>query len=74
MEPRREAPRLVVGSEVRGYDSPKSIVSEVKKVKVKPKRSFYFDETFICYRGCLNLNCYMGKKVHENFLMGLKVW
>ena len=34
--------------------------------------SFYFYETFICYRGCLNLSCYMGKKVHENFLMGLK--
>ena len=32
------------------------------------------DETFICYRGCLNLSCYMGKKVHENFLMGLKIW
>ena len=32
------------------------------------------DETFICYRGCLNLNCYMGKKVQKNFLMGLKIW
>ena len=32
------------------------------------------DETFICYRGCLNLNCYMGKKVHKNFSMGLKIW
>ena len=47
--------------------------SEVK-VKVKQKMSFYFYKTFICYRGCLNLNCYMSKKVHENFLMGLKIW
>ena len=30
--------------------------------------------TFICYRGCLNLNCYIGKKVQKNFLMGLKIW
>ena len=30
----------------------------------------YFYETFICYRGCLNLNCYIGKKVQKNFLMG----
>ena len=36
--------------------------------------SFYFYETFICYRGCLNLNCYIGKKVQKNFLMGLKIW
>ena len=28
------------------------------------------DETFICYRGCLNLNCYLSKKVQKNFLMG----
>ena len=35
---------------------------------------FDLDKTFICYSGCLNLNCYMSKKVHENFLMGLKVW
>ena len=32
------------------------------------------DETFICYRGCLNLNCYICKKVHKFFLMGLKFW
>ena len=32
------------------------------------------DETFICYRGCLNLNCYIGKKVQKIFLMGLKIW
>ena len=30
--------------------------------------------SFICYRGCLNLNCYIGKKVQKNFLMGLKIW
>ena len=35
---------------------------------------FDFDETFICYRGVLNLNCYIGKKVQKNFLMGLKIW
>ena len=34
----------------------------------------YFFKTFICYRACHNLYCYMGKKVHENFLMGLKIW
>ena len=32
------------------------------------------DETFICYRGCLNLRCYISKKVQKNFLMGLKIW
>ena len=32
------------------------------------------DETFLCYRECLNLNCYIGKKVQKNFLMGLKIW
>ena len=31
------------------------------------------DETLICYRMCLNLYCYMSKKVHESFPMGLKV-
>ena len=36
--------------------------------------SFDFYETFLCYRGCLNLNCYIGKKVQKNFLMGLKIW
>ena len=34
----------------------------------------YFYETFICYRRCLNLNCYIGKKVQKNFLMGLEIW
>ena len=36
--------------------------------------SFVLYETFICYRGCFNLNCYIGKKVQKNFLMGLKIW
>ena len=35
---------------------------------------FDFYETFICYRGVLRLNCYIGKKVQKNFLMGLKIW
>ena len=35
---------------------------------------FKISGTFICYRGCLNLNCYIGKKVQKNFLMGLKIW
>ena len=48
--------------------------SERWKWKVKQKRFFYFNETFICYRGCLNLNCYISKKVQKNFLMGLKIW
>ena len=48
----------------------KSEVSEVSEVM--RFGSFDFNETFICYRGCLNLSCYMGKKVHENFLVGLK--
>ena len=30
------------------------------------------DETFICYRGCLNLNCYIGKKSAEEFSYGFK--
>ena len=35
---------------------------------------FDFYETFICYRGSFKLNCYIGKKVQKNFLMGLKIW
>ena len=35
---------------------------------------FDFYETFICYRGYFKLNCYIGKKVQKNFLMGLKIW
>ena len=35
---------------------------------------FDFYETFICYRGYLKLNCYIGKKGQKNFLMGLKIW
>ena len=35
---------------------------------------FDFYETFIGYRGVLKLNCYIGKKVQKNFLMGLKIW
>ena len=35
---------------------------------------FDFYETFICYRGCLNLNCYIVKKVQKKFLMGFKIW
>ena len=55
------------------------VVSEVKvkvkvRVKVKSKRSFYFYETFICYRGCLKFNFYISKKVQKNLLMGLKIW
>ena len=34
----------------------------------------YFFGTFICYRGCLNLKCYISKKVQKNFLIGLKIW
>ena len=36
--------------------------------------SCIFFLTFICFRGVLNLNWYMGKKVQKNFLMGLKIW
>ena len=35
---------------------------------------FEIYETFICYRRCLNLSCYISKKVQKNFLMGLKIW
>ena len=35
---------------------------------------FDFYETFICYRGVLKLNFYIGKKVQKKFLMGLKIW
>ena len=62
---------IFVGSEVRGYDSPKSIV---KWMKWKQILGLVFFWNFICYRGCLNLNCYMGKKVQKIFLMGLKIW
>ena len=48
---------------------------EVSEVKwVIRFGSFVLYETFICYRGCFNLNCYIGKKVQKNFLMGLKIW
>ena len=55
---------------------PTQLVVKVKKVKSEVKRflSFYLYETFICYRGCLDLNFYIGKKVQKNFLMGLKIW
>ena len=36
--------------------------------------SFDFFDTFICFRGVLNLKRYMGKKVHNNFFMGSKIW
>ena len=47
------SPLVVKGSEW-------SEVSEVKWVSewVNPKRSFKFDETYICYRTCSNLNRY----------------
>ena len=32
---------------------------------------FKISGTFICYRGCLNLNCYIGKKV-QIFFYGFK--
>ena len=34
----------------------------------------HFFGTFKCFRGCLNLNCYIGKKVQKTFFMGLKNW
>ena len=50
---------------------------EVKKVKSEKWSNFWVFKnygSFICYRRCLNLNCYIGKKVQKNFLMGLKIW
>ena len=42
------------------------------------KNPNFFDyeisETFIGFRGVLNLNGYMGKKVKKNFVMGLNIW
>ena len=53
----------------------KSEVSEwVKWVKWSNFWVFKNSGSFICYRGCLNLNCYIGKKVQKSFLMGLKNW
>ena len=46
--------------------------SEVKKVM--GFWSFNFFETLICFRGVFNLKQHMSKKVHNNFLMGLKIW
>ena len=34
---------------------------------------FYFFQTITCYSGCLNLSCYISKKVQKKFLVGLKV-
>ena len=48
-----------------------------EKWKVKKVSNFLvFEnyETFIYYRGCLNLSCYLSKKVQNKFLMGLKIW
>ena len=57
------------------HGSRRVIVSESEsESEVKRFLSFDFYETFICFRGVLNLNCYIGKKVQKNFLMGLKVW
>ena len=39
---------------------------------MKPKRSFYFYETFICYKWCLKLNFYMSKKSELKFCYGFK--
>ncbi len=39
--------------------------------EVIPFRSFFFPETNICYISCTYLYCYMGEKVHNNYLMGL---
>ena len=48
--------------------------SEVSEVSESNFWVFKISGTFICYRGCLNLNCYIGKKVQKNFLMSLKIW
>ena len=44
-------------------------VSEV--MKVNPFLVFIFPETYIYYISCIYLYCYMGEKVHNNYLMGL---
>ena len=52
-------------------------VSEVKWSEWSEGITFwvlYFNETFVCYRGCLNLSCYIVKKVLKNFLMGFKIF
>ena len=61
---------------VSGKPAGTSPCGYVVKVKWKWSNFWVFDlyETFICYRGCLNLNCYIGKKVQKIFLMGLKIW
>ena len=51
-----------------------SEVSEWSEVKWSNFWVFKISGTFICYRGCLNLNWYISKKVQKNFLMGLKIW
>ena len=47
-------------------------------VKVKSKVmgfwSFHFYGRLICFMDLLNLNFCKRKKVHNNFLMGLKIW
>ena len=35
---------------------------------------YEISETFIGFRGVLNLNGYMGKKVKKKFVMGLNIW
>ena len=45
---------------------------------VKSDDAFFFGPLFfmklLCYKRYFNLNCYIGKKVHENFHIGLKIW
>ena len=36
--------------------------------------SFIFPETYIYYRKCIYLFCFLGKNVHNNYLMGLIFW
>ena len=47
---------------------------KVSEVKWSHFLVLYFFETFIFFRGVLNLNCYISKKVQKNFVMGLKSW
>ena len=51
-----------------------SEVSEVREVSESNFWDFKISGTFICYKRCLNLSCYISKKVQKNFLMGLKFW
>ena len=66
--------RRATDASLPSLSTPYQLVVSESEVKVIRFWSFDFPKTFVCYRGYFKLNCYIGKKVQTNFLMGLKIW